>query len=144
MTESATIRPFILPTSELVITMTLGEYEAHVQFIKEKGYVFTTKEEKEIKASIRRINNRIQAAESRLRKKTRLEFLEGRVDELELENTKLRSKIKKLEDQHPLLQSRPRFENLVIKEEPLSSLMFEPYSYSSSMEPMSLDDTLSF
>jgi len=135
--SEATVRMSVLPTQNQVLFLSYDEYEARVAYLRAQGHSFTRKEEQEIRAALRRINNRQYAAESRLKKKKRLEFLENRVDELERECFELRAKLRKFEeahflDQHPLLRK--------IKEEPPTSL-YTPFSDAMSL---SLDETLSF
>lgn len=135
----------VLPRPHEILSLTLEEYEERVKFIREKGYHFSEHEEQEIKAALRKINNRMYAAHSRLQKKNRMTFLENRVDELELENEHLRKRIRIFEEDAQFYRLPSRLQEMPIKREEeeneaSSSLLFTPYSGSLS----SFEETLSF
>jgi len=124
-------RPRVLPTQAEVLTMSVEEYEHRIEFLKAQGYVFSRHEVREIKTAVRRINNRLYASDSRLKKRKRLEFLEDRVAELERECDTLRRKIEQLEWKSPYY--------VKIKQECEAS-GYTPFNISQSLD----DDGFSF
>lgn len=90
----------LLPTRDDIATMTLEEYEHRLCELKEAGFRFTVLEKSEIVAARRMIRNRFYARTTRQKKREQLEFLEGRVCQLEAECYALRREMIRMQHEH--------------------------------------------
>lgn len=89
-----------LPTRDDIATMTVEEYEHRLCELKEAGFRFTRLEKSEIVTARRMIRNRFYARTTRKKKREQLEFLEGRVCELEAECYRLRCEMRRMQHEH--------------------------------------------
>lgn len=89
-----------LPTRDEIATMCIEEFEHRISTLKKADFGFTASEKRNIGIYRRMIRNREYARTTRKKKRDLLEFLEGRVCELESECYALRSEIVRMHHEH--------------------------------------------